>query len=157
MNRLVFLRTSTMKKLRGAGLVEVLVTLLILSTSLMSLAALQARSLQYNQGAYLRSQANILAYDMLDRMRVNQANAADYEMEAEPFDRAAAVPDPDPIAELDQFEWARDIDARLPAGTGAIALDAATQIYTITISWREINSSGRAEEDTSTFTYQARL
>ena len=36
---------------RGVGLIEVLVTLLILSTTLIALSALQTRSLQFNQGA----------------------------------------------------------------------------------------------------------
>src|SRR5690606_27805074 len=61
------------KNERGVGLIEVLVTLLILSTTLIALSALQTRSLQFNQGAYFRSQANMLAYDMLDRIRVNDS------------------------------------------------------------------------------------
>ena len=65
---------SPVNKQQGAGLIEVLVTVLILGTSLLALAALQSRSLQYNHSAYLRSQANILAYDILDRVRINRSN-----------------------------------------------------------------------------------
>src|SRR5690625_2050477 len=56
-------------RMRGVGLIEVLVTLIILSTALLTLTALQTRSLQFNHSAYLRSQANNFAYDILDRDR----------------------------------------------------------------------------------------
>ena len=62
-------------KQRGVGLIEVLITVIILSIGLLGVAALQARSLQENQSAVLRTQANILAYDILERMRSNRAQA----------------------------------------------------------------------------------
>lgn len=67
-------------KQEGVGLIEVMVTALILSTSLLGLAALQSRALQYNHSAYMRSQANILAYDLLDRIRASRSNIANYNL-----------------------------------------------------------------------------
>lgn len=138
----------------GVGLIELLVTLLILSTSLLALTALQTRSLQFNQGAYFRSQANILAYDILDRLRANQRHYLDYNVAASAFVDGGAVTTP--IAAADIYKWRKIIDARLPGGKGAVACDANT-VCTITIVWNELNGSGKTEEDTSTFEFMAKL
>lgn len=140
----------------GAGLIEVLVTLLILSTSLLALGAMQTRSLQFNQGAYFRSQANIFAYDILDRMRVNLANLKDYDSDLVAVAEDAA-PVLTPLAAADLHAWRRNISAELPNGKGGVDCDATTNICTLTIVWDELNSSGQAAEDTTTFTYSARL
>jgi type IV pilus assembly protein PilV len=55
----------------GFSLIEVLVALLVLSIGLLGLAALQATSIKYNTDSYTRTQATILAYDIIDRMRLN--------------------------------------------------------------------------------------
>ncbi len=56
---------------QGFSLLEVLVTLIVLSVGLLGLAALQATTLQNNHSAYQRVQATLLASDMADRMRSN--------------------------------------------------------------------------------------
>jgi type IV pilus assembly protein PilV len=67
-----FPRTSAQApNLKGFSLVEVLVALLVLSIGLLGLAALQTTSLQFNTGSYHRTQATFMAYDIIDRMRVN--------------------------------------------------------------------------------------
>lgn len=137
---------------RGGGLIEVMVTVLILSTSLLGLAAMQARSLQYNHSAYLRSQANILAYDLLDRVRLNRTNIGSYdlEMDAEP-------PATGTLAQNDIGEWHGTLTDSLPGGDGAIDCSAATRVCTIEITWSEQNSSGEASEDTTTFQYTTKI
>ena len=67
MNRLMY-RTN---KQTGTSLIEVLVAVVVVSVGLVGLAALQTVSMRNNQSAYLRSQATILVYDMLDRMRAH--------------------------------------------------------------------------------------
>jgi type IV pilus assembly protein PilV len=52
-------------------LVEVLVTLVLISVGLLGVAALQLTTLKNNQESYVRSQAAMLAADILDRMRSN--------------------------------------------------------------------------------------
>jgi len=140
---------------RGVGLIEVLVTLLILSTSLLALGAMQTRALQFNQGAYFRSQANIFAYDILDRMRINVKNFNDYESELEHVDEAEA-PIEGSLAEEDLHTWRRNISAELPNGEGGVDCDEE-KICTLTIQWDELNSTGDDAEDKTIFTYSARL
>lgn len=150
---------------RGVGLIEVLVTLLILSTSLITLTAMQNRSLQFNQMSYFRSQANILAYDILDRMRLNAANINAYNVALAPFGNGGAAPASANIPATDLFEWRRDIDARLPNGQGGIQCNAATRICDVTITWDEINNSDAnstnsvngQNESTSRFVYSVRI
>lgn len=138
----------------GVGLIEVLVTLLILSTSLLALGAMQNKSLQFNQGAYMRSQANILAYDLMDRIRINLDNMKDYNSaEAGP----ASTPVTSPLASADIDGWRVNVDRQLPDGKGGVSCAIATNICTITITWRELNSSGEEDEDSTTFTYEARM
>lgn len=148
-----------LQKQRGVGLIEVLVTVLILATSLMALAALQTRSLQFNQGSYLRSQANIYAYDILDRMRSNTTNLASYNIARADFDLNSAQVTA-PIAAADLDDWRRNIATTLPKGKGYISCVAATSVCTVNVEWDEItNNSGtaNADEDASIFTYIARI
>lgn len=136
-----------MKYEKGVSLIEVLVTLLITSVGLLGLAALQARSLQFNHGAYLRSQANILAYDMADRMRLNKddARANLYNISL-----SASTPSASNIVTTDQNQWLTLIATTLPAGDGAVS--CAANICTLTIQWRE---AGRNAADS--FTYKTQI
>lgn len=66
-----------MRQQRGLTLIEVLVTVLVLSVGLLGVAAIQSFSLQSNQAAYERTQATNLAYEFADFLRVNRAQVAD--------------------------------------------------------------------------------
>jgi type IV pilus assembly protein PilV len=56
----------------GFTLIEVLVSMVILALGLLGLASLQGISLKNNQDAFLFSQANAVAYEMSDRIKVNR-------------------------------------------------------------------------------------
>lgn len=64
------MRVKTMKS-SGFTLVEVLVAVLVLAIGLLGLALLQTSGLRLNTNSYSRSQATLLAYDIIDRMRAN--------------------------------------------------------------------------------------
>jgi type IV pilus assembly protein PilV len=63
---------------KGFSLIEVLVTIVILTIGLLGLAGLQFRALTSQMESYQRSQALILLKDMTDRIDNNRANAANY-------------------------------------------------------------------------------
>ncbi|MFZ6048046.1 type IV pilus modification protein PilV [Pseudomonas sp. CR3202] len=68
---------SSLKRFqRGMTLIEVLVTILILSVGLLGMAALQARLQQSEMEAYQRSQALLLLDDMANRLAINRNNVA---------------------------------------------------------------------------------
>jgi type IV pilus assembly protein PilV len=62
----------------GFSMIEVLVALLVLALGLLGFALLQTMNLRFTQSANLRTQATNLAYDLLDQMRANRRDAADY-------------------------------------------------------------------------------
>jgi type IV pilus assembly protein PilV len=123
-----------MNNQRGATLIEVMITVLILATGLLTMAALQNRSLQNNHSSYMRSQANVFAYDIIDRMRIGSTVAA------------VSIPSNADITAVVNG---------LPNGVGNVVCTAA-RVCTITITWNEQDGSD-ALGDTSTFTYVTRI
>ena len=63
---------------RGATLIEVLVTIVIIAFGLLGMAGLQMRMQMSEMEAYQRSQALLLLSDMASRISTNRANAAAY-------------------------------------------------------------------------------
>jgi type IV pilus assembly protein PilV len=121
----------------GATLIEVAVTVLLLSTCLLSMAVLQKRSLQFNQGAAMRSQANIYAYDMLDRIRINRTNYKEYNV------AYGATPTGGAVMVADINEWRTNIQRYLPAGDGAVTCSATSRVCTVSIKWSEEHIFGQ--------------
>lgn len=66
----------------GVTLIEVLVTVIILSIGLLGIAGLQSRLQQSEMEAYQRSQALLLLNDMANRIASNRNNASTYVTEA---------------------------------------------------------------------------
>lgn len=71
-------RASGSHRQRGVSLIEVLVTILILSIGLLGVAGLQSRLQMSEMEAYQRSQALILLSDMANRVAANRNAAASY-------------------------------------------------------------------------------
>lgn len=124
----------------GMTLVEVLVTMVIISVGLLGVAALQMTSLKGTQESYVRSQAAMLAADLLDRMRANQVGfrAGNYDMAADAsgFDQSGTA---GTLAAADIAAWQATINRLLP-GSDADAAGRVVRtgnIVTITIRWRE--------------------
>ena len=62
----------------GFSLLELLVTLVVLSIGLLGLGLMQTTGLGLTKTAYARTQAMMLASDIADRIRSNEASAANY-------------------------------------------------------------------------------
>ncbi len=67
----------TIKKQQGVTLVELMVSVMIFSFALAAFSELQIKSLRFSQSATLRSEANWLLGDLIDRMRVNPRGVKD--------------------------------------------------------------------------------
>ncbi|WP_278433557.1 type IV pilus modification protein PilV [Stutzerimonas kunmingensis] len=145
---------------RGATLIEVLVAMLILSVGLLGLASMQMTALQSNQSAYYRSQATVLAYDIIDRMRANRADALNgvYDIAIQ---NQACEPDLEPsgtLAKQDVAEWLNSLSCLLSADArGSVVRDG--RLFTISIEWND--NRGRIEDakddDRETFVYRTQL
>jgi type IV pilus assembly protein PilV len=124
----------------GFSLVEVLVSILVLSFGMLGVASLLATSLSGSHTSSMRTQAIVLADDLADRMRANRTTAVspgpnNYEGIAPAENRCRAVHyghrhaapvacTPQELAADDLFDWLAQVAAVLPAGSAAVCIDS---------------------------------
>ncbi len=137
---------------RGFSLIEVMVTLAIVSVAALGMARLQTATLRSNNNALVESQAATIVQDLIERIRANPDG--DYTTAFEENINVAATCaglnancDVDAMARYDLLQWkcalgaaesseacaGRGIAGQLPGGDGSITF--AGNIYTITIRW----------------------
>ena len=144
----------------GASLVEVMISLLILSMGLLGMAALQGLGTQYGNEAYFRSQAIAQTYDMFDRMRANPTAVVDGKYEQDPIPTAYATDcatngcTTSDLANYDLVNWNQLNNELLPGGAGSVTRQG--DAYTVRVTWQEdANDDGTAENQS--FSLSARL
>jgi type IV pilus assembly protein PilV len=136
---------------RGVTLVEILVTVVIISVGLLGIAALHTVSLRNGQYAHTRSQASSLANDIIDRMRSNKTIAETSTAYVIAVGTAAPST-PATLAERDLKEWKDGLAAALPGGDGSVAQNtiAGRTVVRVTVQWGE-------HQDTTSFSTTAAL
>ena len=143
-----------MRRQRAFSLIEVMVTLVVVSLAALGTAGLQTVAVRMNHNALLESQASTLAQDIIERIRANQGGNyttgfdAVNLIENAPFCAGlAANCSGDDMAQHDLVDWkcalgfdaiqdvcqARGIPGQLPDGDGSIAIAGNT--YVITVRW----------------------
>lgn len=146
-----------MNKQSGLGLIEILVTIVILSIGFLAAARMQVEGMRFSQSAYHQSQAYFLANDMINRMRTNVegVDAGHYDglttsagnNNPDCPNRACTVKE---IAEQDVFEWGGYFHSRdgaanfipaLPSGPGVDAFATVKRVnadeYAVELTWAE--------------------
>ncbi len=121
------------KAQQGATLIEILITVLVMSVGLVGMATLQFDAVKRNNDAFLRFEAVNLAYDMSDRIRLNREGAEDGDYVLAITANAPATVTTK--AEGDIQEWLTALSASLPSGDGQIT--RAGDEFSITICWDE--------------------
>lgn len=149
------------KQQTGVSLIEVMVSLFIIALGLFGLAALQSRTLIYNQSAYQRTIAADLANDLAERIRANRTPFLAVSDDAS----ATLLPNPPDFTKCtavtlsaasatcnsqasgtnsyllvsDMSEWFQSLRTQLPNGSFTLTSTPATSSgflrYTLTISW----------------------
>lgn len=133
----------------GIALIEVLVAVLVLAVGLLGMAAMQVQSSQMTNGAEQRTQAVLLTADMMDRIRSNRANAADYDgISVDPSSTACAT-DYTPsnaatVSANDITEWSNLVVCLLPDGTGTVNVDSGTGEVVVVVDWQKADEDGVA-------------
>ena len=145
---------------RGFSLIEVMVTLVVISLAALGMASLQTVTVRTNTHALLESQAATLAQDVIERIRANATG--DYTTTFEDpnplinptsCNGLAANCDAVAMAQHDLMDWkcslgvvamqaacdARGIPGQLPGGDGSITVAGST--YTISIRWFDVASN----------------
>ncbi len=140
------MNASTHRRSNAAGftLVEILVAIVVVSLGLLGVAAMQATTMRNSNGSLFRTQANLLANDMADRLRANlegamtvsqtvgagynrprtQRNDSGYTTEVAAC-RSVGCPPAD-LALDDLAAWNERILAALPGGTGVVCIDSGS-------------------------------
>ncbi len=141
------IRSQVRAMQRGFSMIEVLVTLLIISLALLGTAGLQAYSMRLSQSSQFRAQAVFLVADLAERMEANreQAVAGTYALATSGAANAlssacrVAVCTATALADYDLSQWQNAIAATLPQSTWTVVQTVAGNptTYTITVSWMD--------------------
>ncbi len=133
---------DTSRSQRGVSLIEVLVSIVILTMGLLGLAGLQVAGIKVTQSSQFRAQAAQLANDMADRMRGNIAAAR---LGVGGYNLAMSDPEPGtaPGPDAERTEWLRRVQG-LPNGDGSIQVDSVNSRVTIVVRWDDRRGANRA-------------
>lgn len=132
----------------GVSMIEVLVSIVVLSVGLLGVGAMQSSSLRVGQSSFYRAQAAQFATDMADRMRANLGDARNYA-----HSLGAAAPTGTTVRDRDRADWLAKLRT-LPGGDGAIDVDPGDPMVSITVQWDDSRAGGVGN---TTFTLVTRL
>lgn len=143
---------KTFNRQSGLSLVEILITVLIMSIGALGIASMQLTGLKYSTGAYGRTQATLLANDMMDRIRANKdyARTGGQKYKLSSFvDNAPTSQDcnqnpcsPADLAEFDTSVWLQNVSRLLTSGKARINIttSGSSPVETfaeISLQWRQ--------------------
>lgn len=148
-------RRPVINRMNGISMIEVLMTLVIVSFGLLGLAALQGRATNAELESYQRGQALILLQDMVNRIENNPANADSYLTGDAPLGTDAEIADCGSLqgrAAVDLCEWSsllqgasersgnQAIGAMINA-RGCIEATGAEREYRISVVWQGVGNT----------------
>jgi len=161
MSQAKFQKNQAPLRQKGAGMMEVLIALFVLSIGILGLATLQSIGLKYNHQSYQRTQAILQIYDMADRIRSNSTGKAlNYAgfvpavgPATLPIDCTVVICDGAQRAAFDIERWRQSLANFLgPDAEGGVDVStvAGSRIHSITVNWME-------NDVQMGFTYEAQL
>jgi type IV pilus assembly protein PilV len=119
----------------GFSLIEVMVTLVILSFGLLGVAGLLVSGVSNASSSESMAKANQLIADMADRMRANPEVAISSTSKYITIYTDLAPSSPASIAERDVKIWLEALAAQLPQGDGKITVDNTNRKVEIEVRW----------------------
>ncbi|MBQ0933357.1 type IV pilus modification protein PilV [Ideonella sp. 4Y16] len=143
---------SSVHQQRGASLIEVLVSILVVSLGVVAMGGLLASATRLGKASEMRAVASLMASDIADRMKANVGAArsslydhtdAFVSPPATPTPVNCALPlncQPKELADQDMAQWRLSLLNALPSGTGYVrydagALDAAGGAVDVWVAW----------------------
>ncbi len=140
---------------KGFTLLEVLVALVVLSIGMLGIAAMLLATEKSNSSSYTKQQAIQSAYDILDRMRANQAQAllgaynasnigGGAVVAAPPVNCNAGPCTPSQMTAYDIWHWQSALQNQLPSGCGSVTTQAsavANMLVTVTVQWNDASAN----------------
>ena len=123
----------------GVGMIEVLVSILILSLGLLGTAALVSTSLRNNQSAAERTLATILTYSMIDALRANRVTALNGGYNHAMIDCIPAA-SPSSLPEREISHWLTTMQTELsPTACGNV--NCTGGLCTVQIEWDDTRAT----------------
>lgn len=147
MNRRHNPRRRVHQSQRGATLIEVLVSIVIISFGLLGYAGLLLSSHKKNNEANYRTMVAIMASDVLESMRANRAEALQGAYNV----AVGSAPTAGGLAGADLQRWKTLLAGNLPAGDGSVTVDLQGNA-TVRIEW-----DGAGTGTATAFTVQSAL
>lgn len=131
---------GTARSMAGAGLLEVMIAVLLLSFGMLGLAGMQALSLRGSQSALQRTQAVVHTYTILDAMRANRAEAL---IGAYDIPMTCAPPEPGDLVANDLRGWITRMQRNDALGSSACGqIDCDSLDCTVTLQWDDSRARG---------------
>jgi type IV pilus assembly protein PilV len=125
---------------QGVGLIEVLVSVLVVSVGLLGAAAMQAASLRNNQGSYDHAQSTVATQAILDAMRSNPAGVTAGSYNTVGF--VCTAPTTSNLATRDLARWITGMQATMgPSACGSVTCNGAGECV-VRVRWDDSRSSG---------------
>jgi type IV pilus assembly protein PilV len=135
------LRMKANQRQRGVSLVEVMISVLIVSLGMLGAAALQATALRNNQGSYERTQTSILTQGIFDAMRANlvAVNANSYDTGG----YICTAPATTSLAGTDIARWINTLQTQINTGACG-SITCAAGACTVNVRWDDSRATGGA-------------
>lgn len=133
-------RKTLRRRQSGMLLIEVMVTIIIVSFGMLGVAGVILNSLKANESSYGRAQAVWLANDIIDRMRANRVAAESINL---PYNLALnGTPAGTGVPTTDLTSWLAAVGTTLPSGKGSVSVVSATKKVTVTVQWDDSRAAG---------------
>ncbi|WP_232310144.1 MULTISPECIES: type IV pilus modification protein PilV [Pseudoxanthomonas] len=142
-------RSSTSFRERGVGIVEVLVSVVVLSIGLLGVAAMQSVALRGGQSSLETSQAVIQTTSILESMRANSGNSNAYNTGGMVCTAGAAGT----LAQNDLRDWVNELKATMgtPGDTTTCGqIRGCPANCVITVRWNDQRAGGNAAREIET-------
>lgn len=136
-----YVRKRTSFKQEGVGLIEILVTLVVLGVGIIGIVGLQTTALKNNNSAMMRSQAVILSYAMFDILRANRTAAMSDSYDMSMSTGSCPAPSASGLVGSDQTYWIGILQAALGnTACGSIDCDNGGNC-TLQVRWDDQNAT----------------
>lgn len=137
-------KTSTRSE-RGFSLIEVLISIIVMTFGLLGISGLMMSGVNNSTGSDLASRASQSASEIMDAMRANRENAANYKTA---IGTKAADITGTTVADNDRKAWLLALE-RLPGGAGEIdTVAGTTNTYKVIVRFANcIGSLSQDEKD----------
>ena len=136
---------NTLTGKAGFSLIEVLMSMLVMSVGLLGVLGLFINGIKTTDAAYLHSQAVVMAHDMADRIRANPSALDDYSLALDstlvaPGNDCASAPcSTIQLAEADLYDWKSQVTTTLPESD--VSVVTVSPNTTIMVTWDHLGDS----------------